>query len=371
MRIGIDARLINETGVGRYIRNLIDELSQRDSPYTFVVFLPKESYGAFRLPNAQWEKQCADVHWHTLKEQFVMPILWKKARLDLIHIPYFNVPIFSPVPTVVTIHDLTVLHFPTGKATTLPYLLYSLKRIGYQLVLRTGLWKAKQIIAVSKTVKEDIVKSCGIAREKITVTYEGVDNNIQCKMLNDKCQIKNKLKITQPYFLYVGNAYPHKNLDLLVYAFDKFKKSSKGKDFNLVFVGSDTLFYKRLHKLVGTLPCKDAIQFAGAITDENLVHAYTYAHALAFPSLSEGFGLPALEAIRFGCPVVCSDIPVFHEILQDYVCYFDPKSVDSLVSALKKVSGNKQVPDLKILERYSWKAMAEQTLALYERSACL
>lgn len=367
MRIGIDARLIGETGVGRYIRNLLAELTLLDSPHTFVVFLLPEAFKKFKLPNARWEKRIANAHWHTLKEQLVMPGLFAKAHLDLVHIPYFNIPLFYTKPYIVTIHDLTVLHFQTGKASTLPYLLYFIKWIGYYLILRIGLAKARHIITVSKTVKKDLVASLGIPAGKISVTYEGVDKVLQGAAPTKGNYIPFKLK--DPYFLYVGNAYPHKNLDLLIRAFAQFKKSREGKDFNLAFVGSDTSFYKHLHAMVETLPCSDAIQFTGNISDEDLVHVYTYAHALVFPSLSEGFGLPALEAIQFGCPVICSDIPIFHEILQEHALYFDPTSVDSLVSVLRKVAIKRNVPGTNLLEQYSWSTMAAQTLTTYERSS--
>ncbi len=360
MRIGIDARLINETGVGRYIRNLLAELALLDTPHTFVVFLLPDAYDTFHLPAGRWEKRIANVHWHTLKEQLVMPKLFNKAQVDLVHIPYFNVPLFIPKPYIVTIHDLTVLHYQTGKATTLPYILYVLKWIGYYLVLRIGLARAKHIIAVSKTVRDDLQQSLGVPKDKITVTYEGVDKSIKYE--------NTKLKIHQPYLLYVGNAYPHKNVEMLIRAFDTFKKIPEGKDFHLVLIGSDTMFYKRLHRLVETLPSKVAIQFMGTISDEDLVHAYTYAHALVFPSLSEGFGLPALEALSLGCPVICSDIPIFHEILGSSATYFNPKSVDSLVSVLRSVSKKMEMPDVNVLKRYSWNKMAAQTLAIYERS---
>lgn len=366
MRIGIDARLIKETGVGRYIRNLIDELSKIRTPHTFVVFLTKDSYETFQLPNNHWEKQRADVHWHTFQEQIVMPVLFHKAHLDLVHTPYFNVPVFSSIPAVVTIHDLTVLHFQTGKATTLPYILYVLKWVGYYLVLRIGLAKAKHIIAVSKTVRDDLEQSLGISKNKITVTYEGVDKKFQSIVSKP-----NSFKIQQPYIMYVGNAYPHKNVEVLIHAFDAFKKTSQGRNFRLVLIGSDTMFYRKLHALVETLSSKDAIQFTGSISDEDLVHIYSYAHALVFPSLSEGFGLPALEALSLGCPVICSDIPIFHEILGNQAAYFNPKSAHSLLVELKKISKKRIVPDVNILKKYSWKTMAAQTLSIYERSTCV
>lgn len=367
MRIGIDARLINETGVGRYIRNLLDELALLDPPHTFVVFLLPDAYSTFRLANAKWEKRMADVHWHTLKEQISMPFLFRKAHLDLVHIPYFNVPVLYKKPYIVTMHDLTVLHFQTGKATTLPYILYFLKWVGYYLVLRIGLSGAKHIIAVSKTVRKDLCQSLGIASDKITVTYEGVDRKLQSAPLISANTIR-PLKLRDPYIVYVGNAYPHKNVELLIRAFDAFKKTPQGKDFHLALIGSDTMFYKRLHTLVETIASKDAIQFTGAISDELLMHAYSYARCLVFPSLSEGFGLPALEALSLGCPVICSDIPIFHEILGNWATYFNPSSVTSLVNALRESTKKRITPPQDLLSRYSWKTMAKQTLSLYEHT---
>jgi glycosyltransferase involved in cell wall biosynthesis len=365
MRIGIDARLINETGVGRYIRNLLTELALLDCPHTFVVFLLPDAFATFQLPGPKWEKRIANVHWHTVKEQLVMPWVFNKAHVDLVHIPYFNVPLLYTKPYIVTMHDLTVLHFQTGKATTLPYILYFLKWIGYYLVLRIGLTRAKHIIAVSKTVRDDLQQSLGIAKDKITVTYEGVDKKLQT--VTSKSTGKNTiLKLKEPYIVYVGNAYPHKNVDVLIHAFDAFKKTLQGKDFHLVLIGSDTMFYKRLHGLVETVSSKDAIQFTGAISDEMLIHAYSHAHCLVFPSLSEGFGLPALEALSLGCPVICSDIGIFHEILGSSATYFDPTSPSSLVKALQGTIGKKKMPAADFLSQYSWNIMAKQTLSLYE-----
>ena len=125
MRIGIDARLIEETGVGRYIQNLIGKLSTIDTQNSYVVFLRKKSYAVFALPNSRWEKRLADAPWHTISEQLAMPAQFAKARLDIVHIPYHNPPIFYGGRIVVTIHDLTILHENTGRATKLPMPFYT------------------------------------------------------------------------------------------------------------------------------------------------------------------------------------------------------------------------------------------------------
>ena len=171
MKIGIDARLINETGVGRYIRNLIRELALIDSQNTYVVFVRKNA--DFDPPNSRFAKRVADVPWHSIREQMVMPFVFLKERLDILHVPYFNAPIFYPGKFMVTIHDLTILHFDTGRATTLPLPFYKLKRLGYWLELAIGLRRAKKIIAVSETTKQEILDHFDILPEKIDVIYEG------------------------------------------------------------------------------------------------------------------------------------------------------------------------------------------------------
>lgn len=173
MKIGIDARLINETGVGRYIRNLISELGKIDKTNTYVIFLRKNSYNFFRSPNARWEKRLADVPWHSVAEQLFMPAIFNREHLDLLHVPYFNVPLFYFGKFVVTIHDLTILHFDTGKASTLPYIFYKIRRIGYHLELLKALSWAEKIIAVSETTKKEILDHFDVLPEHVTVIYEG------------------------------------------------------------------------------------------------------------------------------------------------------------------------------------------------------
>ncbi len=148
------------------------------------------------------------------------------------------------------------------------------------------------------------------------------------------------------FFLYVGNAYPHKNVELLIRAAEKANKK-------IIFVGREDYFYKR-H---GIKP--------RTVSDTELTTLYKEATALVFPSLMEGFGLPVLEALRAGCPVIASDIPVFHELFGDAITYFDPYSVNDLVTKLQNPPAKPKNIE-KILQKFSWRKMAEETLAVYE-----
>jgi len=366
MRIGIDARLIEETGVGRYIRNLIAQLSREDKENDYIVFLTDASFDTFRLPSPRWKKVRANVHWHTAAEQIRMPQLLSAQKLDLVHIPYHNPPIFYGGRMILTIHDLTILHFSTGKATTLPLPLYALKRLGYWLELWVGLRKASHIIAVSETTKREIMDHFRIPSAKITVTYEGVDAYMK------KIPKGTKPLISSPYFLYVGNAYPHKNVETLVSAFGQYI-AARPKDTlpKLVLVGNDDFFYRRLKESVRAMNLTDSVVFFGAAKDDELVNLYTYAKALVTPSYMEGFGLPALEALSLGCTVLASDIPIFHEILGDSATYFtasDAAGLARLLGEVQSPSATKILADITQVGSYSWRRMAKETLAIYESS---
>src|SRR3990172_10967707 len=159
MKIGIDTRLWGETGVGRYIRNLVSELSKIDFKNSYVLFALNKNEKKIKsaIRNSQFVIRLTDIKWHTLEEQLRFPAILNKENLDLVHFPYFSVPIFYDKPLVVTIHDLILHHFPTGEASTLPSPFYWLKLIGYKFVISNAAKKAKKIITVSNATKKEII----------------------------------------------------------------------------------------------------------------------------------------------------------------------------------------------------------------------
>lgn len=369
MKIGIDARLINETGVGRYIRNLIACISRIDRTNRYVVFLGQPAYDAFTIPNERWSKVVSVPRWHTVTEQLVMPGIFAQEKLDVLHVPYHNPPLLYAGPMVITIHDLTILHFSTGKATTLPLPLYHLKRLGYVFELGVGLAKARNIIAVSQATKREIMDHFNVLPEKITVTYEGVDDAFAGEKGNTTLS---RPMIPSPYFLYVGNAYPHKNLEFLISAYVRFAGAGAENKTKLVLVGNDDFFYNRLRRDVARLAVAEDIVFFGPANDSTLANLYTHATAFVFPSLMEGFGLPALEALSFRCPVIASNISVFHEILGKYATYVDPANVSAWADALTSFAHRrKKIPQdvTGYVRQYSWNTLARETISTYERCA--
>lgn len=237
-----------------------------------------------------------------------------------------------------------------------------MRRLGYRVILSLGTAKARHILTVSEATKADIVKTLGVPPSKITVTLEGVDNAI----LTYKDAVeKEQPRIPGVYFLYVGNAYPHKNLSMLIRAFEGVTAGAK-----LVLVGKDDFFYKRLRKQVEVSPKAQDILFFGQADDRALANLYRYARALVFPSLMEGFGLPALEAFAFGTPVLASDIPVFREILGEDGTYFSVHEPVVLTRLLEQLATNPfRISQDKIKQRLSlfdWNVLAQKIREVYE-----
>lgn len=343
MRIGIDVRLQNESGVGRYIRNLTQELKKidKDNEYTFIN---------------------PPVRWHSVKEQLIMPFTLYGKRLDLVHFPYFNVPLFYFGKFIVTIHDLTISYFETGRASTLNPLLYKIKRLGYKLVLWNAIHRAQRIIVPTNAVKKEILQKYKVSPVKIAVIYEGVE--IKSKIQSTKSKKLTSIKPKQ-YFLYVGNAYPHKNLNALISVVAQLQ------NIRLVLVGKEDYFYKLLKKKVKKMKLDKKVVFTGFVSDTELAWLYQNAIALIQPSLMEGFGLPALEAMQAGCLVLCSNIPALQEVCRDAAVYFNPNSIEDIVDSMQETVKNPRKYQEKIklgkkrAGEFSWKKTAVETLNIY------
>jgi glycosyltransferase involved in cell wall biosynthesis len=366
MRIGIDARLYSQTGVGRYIQNLTRELAVIDSENSYLIYLRKRDYFDFKLPNRRWTKRILDVAWHTIQEQFIVPYVFLRDKIDVAHFPYFNVPIFYPKNYLLTIHDLIVDHFDTGRASTYSYPLYKIKRIGYKLSLSSGIKRAGAISAISETTKKEIIDHYHVPDGKITITYDALD-----RAFSELAKQKPQSFYSFPYILYVGNAYPHKNLERMI---DAFVIVLKKQPIKLILAGNDNYFYPRLKLYVQKLGLLENIIFFGEADDRELINLYNNALCLVFPSLMEGFGLPNLEAIACGRLSVISDIPAFHEVWGDKLIYFNPLDPDDIANKILDIINlPKDEYDRKVkkakqrLQDFSWKKTGVTTLKLYEQ----
>ncbi|MFA6909489.1 MAG: glycosyltransferase family 1 protein, partial [Patescibacteria group bacterium] len=317
MRIVIDARFYGPygKGLGRYTQKLIEWLERVDTDNTYIVLLRKENWDAYQPVHPRWSKQLADFQWYSLDEQVKLPKLLRHLHPDIVHFPHFNVPLFYRGKFVVTIHDLILTHFPTRRATTLGPLVYALKHFAYSVVIRRAIARAKKVITVSEFSRNDLISTFHLDPSRVRVTLEGVDR-VEKKHDEAASQhMSTVFHLDHPYLLYVGNAYPHKNIERLLEAFSIMAK--KNFEIRLVIVGREDYFQKRIRTRADDLGIRDRVIFPGFVNDIELRLLYSSARAFVFPSLYEGFGLPPLEAMAAGVPVVASRVTSIPEVLGD------------------------------------------------------
>ncbi|MCW1930284.1 MAG: glycosyltransferase family 4 protein [Candidatus Kerfeldbacteria bacterium] len=377
MRIGIDARFFGgeqSKGLGRYTQKLIEYLAETTSDDTYVIFLQPESIPHWTITDPRFEIVKAPYRWYTLAEQIFMPLTIARAHVDLMHFPHFNVPLLYRRPYIVTIHDLIILHFATERATTLGPLLYWFKHQAGQMVMRHAVHHAQHILTVSEFSKRDIINYYGIDDSLVSVTYEAAE--VQDSLVFNEKEQERVLRtygITGRYVLYIGNAYPHKNLEMLIEAASQYKKTRGSEQLRFVFVGKEDYFYSRLKHLAWAKNVDDIVTFTGFVPDNELPVLYHNALVYAFPSAYEGFGLPPLEAMALGTPVVSSNASCLPEILGDAALYFDPHDVSGILQAIHRVMNSSEQRELLIarglrrVRQFSWKRMAEQTVSMYAK----
>ena len=371
MKIGIDARLYGPKhgGIGRYIENLIKQLEQIDQQNQYFIFLQKSNFSDYKPSNINFKSVLADFKIYGWKEQVLFPFLLNKYQLDLVHFPHFNAPIFYSGQFMVTIHDLIISHYPSSRATTLNPIIYRFKLFIYKFVVKIIAKRAKKIITVSEYSKIDIVKLLSVPSSKIIVTYEGVDLPISNQT---NCQdIKSSLGIKKDFLLYVGSAYPHKNLEMLIEAFGHL--IAETSEYQLVLVGNNNHFYDRLKQNTQSKKFANSVIFTGYLSDESLTCLYQSAKLYIFPSLIEGFGLPPLEAQSHGLPVLSSSSTCLPEILGDSVIYFEPNNPRALAKLIGDTINNQELMTslkqrgLDNLKQYSWLKCAIETLKEYQK----
>ncbi len=359
-RIGIDARLYFQTGVGVYIRNFLHYLQQNPpKDYEFFVYVLKKDSEQIKFVSTQFTKVEVNSHWHSLSEQFNFVQILNKDNLDLMHFTYFSYPVLYRKKFIATIHDVTPLMHKTGRASTLNPFIYEMKYQSLKFVLKQQVKNAAAIITPTKTVKAELEQVYGSKySKKIYPIYEGV--NYEMQEAKENSSLASKFK--KPFFLYIGNFYPHKNVETLIDAFKDIPKS-----IELVLVGPDNYFASRLQNDIAKHNLTH-IRFHHTGSNSDLVFFYKHALALINPSISEGFGLPLVEAAYFKTPVIASDLDVFHEILGDSFIPFDPYSVEDLSVKLHEVIHKRPKPVYPELHHtYSFEKMTTEIVQLYNK----
>lgn len=321
MNIAIDARFYGtgHTGLGRYTTNVLKYLPNYFKGDSLKVLLRDSEYDNF--PSGKnIVKIHAEIPHYSLSEQIILPRLLKSIKSDLLYTFHFNAPIYAGIPTIITVHDLIKSHFTGRDTTTRAPWLYTLKRFGYNQVIKNTLIKSSDIIVPSNSVKNDILSMfTKVKPERIRPIAEAPDEIFRAQNLQPITH-----DLPSKYILFVGNAYPHKNLPVLLEAMKSLSS------YELVIVAKSTPFLSR-----ALAPYDQTrIHLLQNLSDQNLVSVYKQASLLVTPSLMEGYGLVGLEALMVGTPVVASNIAVYREVYGDKVTYFDPRSSSDLLEKI-------------------------------------
>ncbi|MEK7452914.1 MAG: glycosyltransferase family 1 protein [Patescibacteria group bacterium] len=369
MKIGIDARMYGDeqTGIGLYIKNLIENIAKIDKENLYILFLRKSQFDNFVLPASNFKKVLANSKWYSFSEQTIFLFCILRQNVDLMHFPNFNSPIFFFGKRITTIHDLTPRYFPGHKMSSL------FRRLAFSLVFKNSVYSSKKIIAVSKYTKNEILKFYEVDSSKVEVIYEGIPNgnkNKAFKISNE--EFLRKYNIKKPYIFYTGVWRNHKNLTGLIEAFDILRKKYK-KDISLVLGGREDALYPEVRKTWESLGLEADVLRVGFIKSEEMGLFLKNADLFVLPSFVEGFGFGPLEALSYNTPVVVSDAGALPEVLGDAAIYFNPKSSEDIAEKIFLVLEDKALRDRLIqkgkflIKTYSWERCSLKTLNLYNR----
>ncbi|MFH0905541.1 MAG: glycosyltransferase family 1 protein [bacterium] len=369
--IGIDARLFGTkqaAGIGVVVEELVGNLIKIDQHNRYTVMVTPEVSDFFPFYAENLKKKVVKFHHYTYSEQFLYPQTLSKLGLDLIHYTNFNSPVFfRGVKSIVSVYDLTLWFYPGRKQRSL------FRKWMYRQVIQRSCLNAERVIAISESTKNDIVKYLGVDPGKIDVVYAAPPRRFTTEPdLKKADMIKAKYNITRPFFLYVGQWRAHKNLARLIRAFALFRRRYN-LDYQLVIVGKADPLAPEVPATIKQLGLQDVVLTPGYIADNDLPHFYNEAEAFVFPSLYEGFGIPPLEAMAAGTPVISSNASVMPEVLGDAAQYFDPTNIEDMAYAMSKVASNftlkQQLRErgFSQVKKYSFAKMARETLRVYER----
>ncbi len=377
MRIGLDARYLYDhfPGIGRYIINLATALADLRHSHTLVLIynpdLPNTRHDLATLQQQPGVELVASrVRPFSLAEQIQLPRLVRALRLDLLHSPYYIKPYFGlHCPSVVTIHDLIGRRFPA----TLPRRARHIFALTMWLAVRT----ATRIITVSQSARDDIAAAYGIPRERIAVTLEAADAQFQPQPAAAIARVQERYQLPSRYVLYLGANKPHKNLERLVRAWERVLERADWKVApeagpQLVIAGHYDPRYPEARQMVAERGLSSSVLFVPNIAEADLPALYSGAEVFVFPSYYEGFGLPPLEAMACGTPVLCAYASSLPEVVGNAAVTVDPFNFIEMAAELWRLLNNpalrRQLRErgLQRARSFSWQQTALATLQVYE-----
>ena len=380
MHVGINAQLLSygqnyrNGGVSRYIRYLLTQLAKQPGEHNYTVFVngqdvieqlaqhPQITYIPAPWPQS---RPAVRVAW----EQLTLPALIRQKHIDVLHSPVNVLPERMPrnCSTVVTLHDLAFLRFPT--------VLTRAKRIYHRTFTIRSLRRATMIVTVSDSTQHDAHELAGIPFGHMRTVYTCIDERFSNVSIQEKIrQFKEQHELTEGFILYLGTLEPRKNIDTLIDAYARLRQMHGVRE-KLVLAGGKGWLYKAIFEKVKQLGLEAEVVFPGFVTDSEQVLWYQAASAFAYPSLYEGFGIPVAEALACGTPVVTSNISSLPEAGANLALCVDPYDISALTDALYQALTDDilrkkcQMMAPTIAQRFSAQAMVEKTIAVYEQAA--
>ena len=368
MRVAIDVRKLHDFGIGTYIRNLLRHLARLDQASEYVLLCAKDDMDVAATLGPNFRSVLEPSGNYSIAEQVHVPwVLWRE-KPDVFHAPHYVLPPAVPCRAVVTIHDCIHLRFPQ----------YLPSRFA-DLYARASIWaaahRADRILTVSEASKQDILRYVHVPADRIQVTYNALDEQFGASPSEaELALVRERYQLHHPFVLYVGNIKPHKNLVRLIDAFAGLRRDGF-PDLTLLIIGDQISKLPALRHAVHAHKLHKHVRFLGFLNDQTLAALYKLASVFVFPSLYEGFGLPPLEAMAMGTPVVTSNVSSMPEVVGDAAVLVDPLDTADIKNGIKRVLTDEVLrADLrrKGLERarhFSWHDSVARTLAIYREVA--
>ena len=379
LRIVIDCRRVKDFGVGTYIRNFTRSLAGIDLENHYILVAHRDGLSEFARFPSNFETVVYDQPDSRALDNISFPLFLKQLRADLFHIPHYQVPAFMPKPYVVTVHDLSALLFPLVESWRNHLRMYQVRR---------GLLRADRVIAVSGATRRDVENLLGVAPERTRLIYNAPDPRfLERSTAADahaagpdayqryRERILERYQIHYPFVLYAGNIRPQKNVPRLVEAFAVLKGELSDYphfgDLRLIIIGDEITRYPAVRLAVMQSRVDDVVRFLGFVPIDTLYVFYEAASAFAFPSLYEGFGLPPLEAMAVGTPVVTSNVSSLPEVVGDAAVVVNPENVFDIARGIRDALLDEELRTALIAKgyqqakRFNWDKTARQVLETY------
>ncbi|MCC6458457.1 MAG: glycosyltransferase family 4 protein [Caldilineaceae bacterium] len=364
MRIGLDARLIQHqpAGITRYTRHLLQELARLNQRDEFITFQHRRHRTPL-IEQANFRRATLFAPVHTHIEQWLLPLELIRFSLDLLHSTDFIPPLYTTVPTVITVHDLAFLHWPH---------FLTKDSAAYYGQIDRAVRRAEHIIVPSESTKQDLTAMLGVPPIKISVIYEAADELfVPLPVEPTRAEIIKKYHLPESFVLFVGTIEPRKNVDGLIRAFHHLRSKYGVNDTALVIAGGKGWLYNETVDLIRQLKLEQSVFLIGRVADEDLHKLYVAARCHVHAAHYEGFGLPPLEAMACGTPTIVSNVSSLPEVVGDAALLVDPSNWEEIAVAIHRLLSDDQLhaemseKGLQRARYFNWESAARRTMEVY------